>query len=453
MNGYPPDPIPISQAPRLTPHSGPAPRLPPAFKCTAILHPFAPPPTSGPVEPSPFYQLCTANIAFSEGEFFSLQIKGAEYGTFWYLISPNSVKLSVNGADWQVLEGSGWVMPTRNWLVGSKPSCAGLSPINWIDKSIGKSSAWWKYAVPGSKKDTPGATWIWFDAKSGAESAVPQRVMFGVQPPTPTTGDRRQLAVLQNFSFSYFTHFEAGPVKQPSTWEDPVVTGFKPGNPFGFKPFLWRQNQGMTVFMTPVNENYDPLPTRVLYRWDPDHEFQHGGARGQNTLLHYDYPNQNHHSLELAILGRKPPKSEAEGYNAYYFNAQEPGKENQLDRTNSGPFPFGTQAPDWVTEGGGKIHATLASNPELGPNMSINIWGVLFPPATNYPQGTYLWTWYQPLDSVGVNSRPVTFMQSASALGVGTSLALADYFYFQAFAEPIKPDFFKIPPPDTLVWS
>lgn len=76
-----------------------------------------------------------------------------------------------------------------------------------------------------------------------------------------------------------------------------------------------------------------------------------------------------------------------------------------------------------------------------------------FPPATNYPQGTWLWTWYQPVDGDGVNSRPVTFMQSASGLGVGTSLALADYFYFQPFAEPINPNFFNIPPPDTLTWS
>jgi len=69
---------------------------------------------------------------------------------------------------------------------------------------------------PGSKQGKPGATWVWFDANSPAENAVPRRIMFGVEPPTPTTGDGRQLAVLQNFSFSYFTKFEAGPFAPPS---------------------------------------------------------------------------------------------------------------------------------------------------------------------------------------------------------------------------------------------
>jgi hypothetical protein len=64
----------------------------------------------------------------------------------------------------------------------------------------------------------------------------------------------------------------------------------------------------------------------------------------------------------------------------------------------------------------------------------------------NYPEATYLWTWYAPLDTSGVSSRPVTFMQSESGVGVGTSLALADYFYSQEFSEPIDPANFAVPP-------
>ncbi len=454
MSGYPADPIPMSAVPQLvaSPDTTP-PQLPPSFKCTALLHPFAPPPQDNPPY-CPFYQLCTATLAFSDGDFFSLQIKGAEYGTFWYLIRPGSVQLQVDGGDWVEQENTGWTMPTRNWLVGTNPGCAGVSPMNWIDQSNARSSSWWKYAIPGATRSkSPGATWVWFDSTSPLDAAVPQRIMFGVQPPTPFTGDGYQLAVLQNFSFSYFTKFEPGPVTQPSSWEDPSVEGFSRGNPFGYKPFLWRQNQGITAFMTPVNEDYDPLPTRVLYRWDPDAAFQNGGHRGQNTLLHYDYPNQDHHSLELAILRRNAPNDAAQGYNAYYFNDQEPGCENQIDTKKSGPFPFGTEPPDWVVLGDGKIHGTLGSNPELGPDTNINIWGVMFPPAHNYPQGTYLWTWYAPLSPDGVESRPVVFMQSASALGVGTSLALADYFYFEPYSQPIDPAFFEIPPPNELTFS
>jgi hypothetical protein len=37
-------------------------------------------------------------------------------------------------------------------------------------------------------------------------------------------------------------------------------------------------------------------------------------------------------------------------------------------------------------------------------------------------------------------------MQSQSGVGVGTSLALADYFYYQEFQQPIDPTNFDIPP-------
>jgi hypothetical protein len=36
-------------------------------------------------------------------------------------------------------------------------------------------------------------------------------------------------------------------------------------------------------------------------------------------------------------------------------------------------------------------------------------------------------------------------MQSQSGVGVGTSLALADYFYYKNFSDPIDPANFAIP--------
>lgn len=220
--------------------------------------------------------------------------------------------------------------------------------------------------------------------------------------------------------------------------------------------FEWAQNQGISALMTPVNETYDPLPTRVLYRWDPDPKFKNGGTRGQSTLLHYTKANPANRSLELALLTRKSPSNDADGYNAYYFNADAgPGKDGQIDSATSGPFPFGTQPPDWVTLGSGKIHGVLHDNPDFCPGITVNMWGVLFPPSKpNYPDDTYLWTWQYPVDATGKVCRPVVFMQSSSALGKGASLALADYFYFQDYGTTdISPDFFAIPPASHLKFS
>ena len=94
----------------------------------------------------------------------------------------------------------------------------------------------------------------------------------------------------------------------------------------------------------------------------------------------------------------------------------------------------------------GTIQATITNNPVLGPGQTITVFSVLFPPAPpNYPEATYLWTWNVPQNESGSESRPVTFMQSQSGVGVGTSLALADYYYYDAYSEPIDPSNFDIP--------
>ncbi len=113
-------------------------------------------------------------------------------------------------------------------------------------------------------------------------------------------------------------------------------------------------------------------------------------------------------------------------------------------------FPFPQEPPNWVSIPAveGTIQATVNNNPVLCPNNPVTIVSVLFPPATpNYPDSTYLWTWYSPLTADGTSSRPVTFMQSQSGVGVGTSLALADYYYYKEFTEPIDPSNFNIPSP------
>jgi hypothetical protein len=88
----------------------------------------------------------------------------------------------------------------------------------------------------------------------------------------------------------------------------------------------------------------------------------------------------------------------------------------------------------------------FANHPVLCPNTTVTVFAVLFPPSGKYyPDSTYLWTWYAPQDASGLTSRPVTFMQSQSQINKGTSLALADYFYWNIFDQPISPANFTIP--------
>jgi hypothetical protein len=279
---------------------------------------------------------------------------------------------------------------------------------------------------------------MWFDTTTNA----PVRMMFGVPPKTPTTGTPDQLPVLQNFSFTYITDFidysEAGEAQcvQPSEWLDASIEGFRPGNPDGYPLWDWADNQGITVFMTPVNQAYNPLPTRVLYRWDPA-PFESNSVRSQSTLMRYATPvPPENYSYQLALLQRQP--APARNYDAFYDPSG-----NIVQPKSNDPFPFDTQPPNWATLGQGQIKATIINNAVLCPNNTVTVTGVMFPPAKNYPQGTYLWTWYSPIE--GTLSRPVVFMQSASSLGLGTSLALADYFYFEKYNQPIDAANFELP--------
>ena len=91
-------------------------------------------------------------------------------------------------------------------------------------------------------------------------------------------GDPTQLAFFQMWSFTYFPLFQsydAGSeaTAKPTTFTAPSIPGFTVGNPNGYQNFVWNLNFGMTAFMTPVNEAFNPLPTRVLYVWKSDADY------------------------------------------------------------------------------------------------------------------------------------------------------------------------------------
>ncbi|WP_437315890.1 hypothetical protein [Sorangium sp. So ce385] len=445
------DPVPHSAWPELKPvTSTKPPVMPAAWTATVLLHPFSPPQSNDPNPSTPFFELCVARLLYLEDTYFSAQITGCSSGkTWWYIITPNETLL-LTGGTWAPVD-MGWSLPS-NWF-GSEIAnavCSGSSPLNWMNA---QTADWWRAPVPNA--DTPAATWVWFDSATGA----PVRMMFGVGPRQgPNVGDPMQLAVLQMYSFSYFATFSAAPdADHPRTvaelkahgWTSPSIDGFAIGNPNGYDNFAWNGNFGMTAFMTPVNKTYNPLPTRVLYVWKPDGEYSVYSDRAQSTMMCYDYNQGNVSAVQALLTGRvpygvKPPRnSRTSLLIEYHRDGQAPSYTGPR-----GGFDFPQQPPDWVSTRNvqGTIHATITNNQVLCPKTVVTVFAVLFPPSPpHYPDSTYLWTWYAPQNESGTQSRPITFMQSQSGVNEGTSLALADYFYYQSFSEPIDPANFNFP--------
>lgn len=470
-------PVPPSALPTFTPVNTPAPAMAPAWSATALLHPFSPPPSDLPKVDLPFYQLCIAELDYLAGQYFSAKVVGTEYGQWWYMITPSGTQVSTDeGIFWKDVD-IGWSLPT-NWYGAQADTafCPGAAPLNWMSDRLAE---WWRIKVPLPSKsasdtapETPSApasapasalapapvaaTWMWFDAMTKA----PMRMMFGNGPPLPNYGDVTQLAFLQMYSMSYFTDYKemaaAGAPAEQSNWSKPAIAGFTAGNPQGFVPFVWNGNCGFTAFMTPVNGFYNPLPTRVLYRWVADADYNAYTDRVQSTLMHYNYnpdqpPGQKAIANQTALLTGvspkgmpNPPDHAGEGFLDTQY-------EDQSEACMSGgQFAFGQEPPDWVSvpAAKGTICGTIVNNPDLCPGQTITVYSVNFPPAgKKYPEATYLWTWYAPQNGGdGKASRPVTFMQSQSQLSTGTSLALADYYFYDVFEEPIDPASLEIPP-------
>ncbi len=440
------DPVPLSAYPVFQPVSSLPPAMPTTWTATALLHPFSPPLSTDPNPDNPFFQLCVANIGCVTGEYFSAQISGCNYGNWWYVITSDGTQLSTDGGTSWASVDMGWSLPT-DWFgaQAANAGCAGSSPLNWM---ASQSVDWWKIPVPIAGTTLKAATWMWFDSRS----AAPVRMMFGNGPPSTTMGDPTQLAFFQMWSFTYFPAFQgdndltAATVK-PTKFLTPTFPGFLAGNPYGYQNFAWNPNFGMTAFMTPVNEVFNPLPTRVLYVWKSDEDYAVYSDRAQNTLMQYNYNPGDMVAQEALLTGPAPagsvqPPNSATGF-LININASEPST-----CVSGNQFPFPQEPPNWVSVPAveGQIQATITGNAIIAPNTTVTIFSVLFPPALpNYPEATYLWTWYAPQNTTGTQSRPVTFMQSQSGVGVGTSLALADYFYYQEFQQPIDPANFDIP--------
>lgn len=443
------DPIPASALPVLAPVSNAAPVMPDAWSATVVLHPFGPPPGTGPVPDTPFYALRIAAIDFSAGRFLSVRIGGHAHG-WWYIVTPGGTRLSVDhGVHWADID-CGWTLPT-DWYGAQRATaaCAGSSPLHWVAP---RPVDWWRLQVPLGTGSPPGATWLWFDSATHD----PVRMMFGVSPPAPAMGDPTQLGFFQNFSlicFADFTRYAPGHAPAlPTSWVEPSLAHFRFGNPHHFKPFEWNHNFGLTSFSTPVNGLFNPLQTRTLYAWKSDADYRVYTDRAQSTLMHYRYnPHQPAggkaiDAVESLLTGIAPAgKTAAHSGTGYLYTRYRDGTEGCV---TGAKFQFGAEAPKWVSIKGvhGTLAATIDAHPRLCPDVVVTIYSVLFPPNDKYPDGVYLWTWYAPdPGSDGSASRPVLFMQADSGVNEGTSLALADYFFYRNLEAPIDPANFVVP--------
>jgi len=184
------DPVPPSAYPSLQSVTTPQPAMPAFWAATVLLHPFSPPLSTDPTPDNPFFQLCVADISYSQGEYFSAQVSGCSYGNWWYFITAIGTQLSTDGGNTWKFVDMGWTLP-ENWYGAQGPNaaCAGASPLNWMDA---QTVDWWKIPVP-LKGSLSAATWMWFDSIT----ATPVRMMFGNGPPSPTMGDPTQLAFFQ----------------------------------------------------------------------------------------------------------------------------------------------------------------------------------------------------------------------------------------------------------------
>jgi len=426
--------IPNSVLPTMVVEAQPANTLlPKIWTASAIAHPFSPR-QSGDSSNNPFAQISKVKLSYNfKKKLFYILVKGCRYGTWLYKMEKNKTFVK-SGGRW-VRVNMGWTFPSRDWL-GNKATFFGRSELNWMNKD--KEMDWW--AKP--YKET--SVWFWFDSY---KSGVPFRIMFSQPPPSRTKGDPKNLAFFQMFAFTYIVNFKSEFVNLETSFSQGNMfdnTGLECGNPGSFPLFNWTSHFSMSAFMLSVHPSINPIPTHVLYRWkDGDWD----GARTdrlQKTDLFHKYNPTNPGLVTTAALfgGWSNTNQRSDGY---MLNSNPETWKRTCDRIMVDGIAIGQQPPWWPILGSAEILAVIRKptgapsdwiSPLTGSDRTIAIVGVIFPPhLPQYPDSTYLWTWYDYTDYLanGKPARPVTFMQSATSFGQGTDLALADYFDFHQY--------------------
>ena len=216
--------------------------------------------------------------------------------------------------------------------------------------------------------------------------------------------------------------------------------GFKCGNDDNWPLFEWPTTVTFSSLDIPIDAPSNPVPTKVTYQWNnlTSSPFD----RFQVTRLNFNPYNKNNPVFFEEAIMFGPNCVQNNPFTGRGFIVDD----HRTDWTSSchefDPH-LGQQPPNWPKEGQGEIHAVIKSpegensnwkSPFTGSNNSVALISVFFPPhLPNYPDTTYLWTWYDysmfsDSEVIFNKARPITFMQSSPKIGAGTSLALADYF-------------------------
>lgn len=323
-------------------------------------------------------------------------------------------------------------LPTRQ-MVSAQATCVGEASI------LGENKQWWK--EPSAT--TPGADWYWFDADA-------DRFPFRIMPYQPL--DDAGLPGL--FAFSYYPEFQAvsstdldglkqlcgdapeaagGEALDFASVDDAeaalerlltskagasgttLVPGIRSCAGTGDQPPPWDESLEMTTFLTAVNVDYSPFPSKVRYDWS---------TQGLRTDMYNPWPptNAQWNLYSARLVGDK-------GYSIYYEN----DTFVQCNQDLPGP-----PVPNWMEADQCTCQALLepgtALNPSSEPYYAMRC---LLTQSATTPQ--VFWTWY------GAESgRPTVFMQTNSSAAVGTGLNLADYYDWQPGAT-IDPSIYDIP--------
>ncbi|HSG38350.1 MAG TPA: hypothetical protein VLE27_01835 [Thermoanaerobaculia bacterium] len=310
---------------------------------------------------------------------------------------------------------SPYTVPGRAWL-GESAVCVGQAPI------LEREQQWWK-----NPSGDVGANWFWYNTSNN----LPFRSMYYADAPVTTP-----VPIYEHFTFNYFPSFEGvastnlGQILQmcQSTARTPTATAeyskpsiepllkkskypqkdarlasqiqsWIPGvtdcSSTGSLPPQWPDQLQITAFMTAVNFNFNPFPTRIYYDWT---------AKSQNTTLYYNPPTQQNFAQVALLLNNS----------GYITNVEEGGATSSCSQVLPGP-----PVPDWKQVDGCECRAEIAPGTVLNPSTVPT--KILWCP-TDLELKQVFWTWYSDTGT------PVVFMQSNSSPSAGTGLNLADYY-------------------------
>ena len=308
---------------------------------------------------------------------------------------------------------SPFTVPAREWL-NDKAVCVGQAPI------LTRDQQWWK-----NPSGAVGANWFWYDTGS----KLPFRSMYYAKPTTPAP-------IYEHFTFNYFPTLKEVPstnlgqllqmcqrsAKAPLAAQDysrpsiePLmkksafpktdarliakiqtwIPGVTECSSTGSLPPSWPDRTQLTAFMTAVNFQYNPFPTRVYYDWKKP---------AQNSTLYYDPPTAENYSQLALLLGDT----------GYIAMVRQNGSISSCSQALPGP-----QVPNWNKVDGCECRAQIAPHTVLNPGDVPT--KILWCP-TDLALRQVFWTWYTD------EGRPVVFMQSNSSPTAGTGLNLADYY-------------------------